>query len=50
MDISEKNKLEVIRGQKEACQQRVMTGKKVKLSVQERAEKQQEIIEKKLKY
>lgn len=50
MDISEKNKMEVIREQKEACQQRVMTGKKVKLSVQERAEKQQEIIEKKLKY
>lgn len=33
MNINEKTKNDVIRVQKEACQQRVMTGKKVKLTI-----------------
>ena len=32
MNINEKTKNEIIRTQKEACQQRVVTGKKVKLT------------------
>ena len=36
MNINEKNKNEIIKLQREACQQRVMTGKKVKLTPEEK--------------
>jgi hypothetical protein len=36
MNINEKTKGEIVRQVKEACQLRVMTGKKVKLSQEER--------------
>jgi tubulin polyglutamylase TTLL6/13 len=50
MNINDKTKTEIIRQQKEACQLRVMTGKKVKLSLEERELKKKDLIEKKLKY
>jgi tubulin polyglutamylase TTLL6/13 len=36
MNINEKTKAEVVKHEKEACQLRVMTGKKVKLTPEER--------------
>lgn len=50
MNINEKTKAEVVRQEKEACQLRVMTGKKVKLTQEEREARKREAIEKKLKY
>ena len=50
MNINEKTKNQLIKIQKEACQLRVMTGKKVKLTVEERQAKKKELIEKKMKY
>ena len=50
MNINEKTKGEVVRQVKEACQQRVITGKKIKLTPEEREAKKREVIEKKLKF
>ena len=50
MNINEKTKNQLIRMQREACQLRVMTGKKIKLTIQERQAKKKQLIEKKMKY
>lgn len=50
MNINEKTKAEVLKQQKEACQLRVITGKKAKLTAEEREARKKEAIEKKMKY
>ena len=50
MNINEKTKNEIIKQEKEACQMRVMTGKKVKLTQEEREAKKKEVIDKKMKF
>ena len=50
MNINPKTRDEVIRQQKEACQLRVTTGKKPKLTPEERGARKREAIDKKMKY
>jgi tubulin polyglutamylase TTLL6/13 len=50
MNINEKSRNEILRQQKDACQLRVITGKKVKLSAEERTTMKLEAVNKKLKF
>lgn len=50
MNINEKNRTQIIRVQKEACQQRVITGKKIRLTPQQRETKKAEAVAKKLRF
>ena len=50
MNITEKYKNQIVKMQKEACQQRVITGKKVKLTPEERENKKIQAVQKKRKF
>ena len=50
MNINHKSRDEVVRQQREACQLRVTTGKRPKLTLEERETRKKEAVGKKVKY